>query len=169
MSTNYSFRLSVGFEIGYDQILKKYGEYMPEKSHMEDRFDPRTGKKSVQVKVVDHEAGVRVVIGSESFGQYDIHEMVEALEKELDAFVEVVNDVMSAGCVGNSFMISPRGLNFKDPSKATLDYGDVMAHGGFLIDDMVRKLPQFEELGLRLKKLGFKPGKLMVRIVGGGG
>jgi hypothetical protein len=169
MSTNYSFRLSVGFEIGYDQILKKYGKYLPEMSHMEDRFDPRTGKKSGQEKVVDHEAGVRVVIGGESFGRYDTHEMVEALEKELGAFVEVVNDAMSVSSVGNSFMISPRGLNFKDPSRITLDYGDIMAQGGLLIDDLVRKLPQFEELGLRLKKLGFKPGKLMARIVGGYG
>jgi hypothetical protein len=58
MSTDYDAGLVVGFAIDWNDLKKAVGKPMPEQSHMEDRFDPKTGKPTRREKVVDVEGGM---------------------------------------------------------------------------------------------------------------
>ncbi len=58
MSTDYDADLVVGFAIEWNAIKKAVGKPMPEQYHMEDRFDPKTGKPAGREKVVDVEGGL---------------------------------------------------------------------------------------------------------------
>jgi len=169
MSTDYSFGIAVGFEIDFDLVFKKWGKDLPELSHAEPRFDQRTGKQTKSEKVVDREACRGLVIGGMEYPLDDRHEIDEALDQELDAYVQWTSDNPSESAAGETLMISPKGLKFKDPSLLELDYGRVTGSGGFLVEDLVRALPKLKELGARLQKLGLRPKKPMVRITGGYG
>ncbi len=169
MSTYYSFSVAVGFEIGFKHVLKKYGRELPEKSRMEDRFDPKSGKKVDPVKVVDRPAGLRVVIRKRTYDPAeDAREICEALGREIGAKVQLISDNPECGLDGDDWvLVSPAGLRFKAPGG--IDYGRSSADGGFPVKDLAMALPKFERLKAQLHKLGLRPGDAVVRTTGGFG
>jgi hypothetical protein len=170
MSTDYSFGVGAGFELAFRQIVKKYGRKLPEKSHTEDRYDSKTGKKLAPEKVVDRPAGTMVVIdGQEIDPAEDPWKVAEALEKVLRADILLVNDNPNGVDEGDILLVRPESVGLDDVSTECLDYGRVTADGGYSLEQLAAELPKFKELGIRLKKLGFKVGKPMVRVVGGYG
>jgi hypothetical protein len=56
MSTDIDTVIVVGFVVPEEDFLKPLKVYKKEESHLEDRFDPKTGKKLKPQKVVDQEA-----------------------------------------------------------------------------------------------------------------
>lgn len=71
MGIDYSFALGIGFTVDPEELSealrKDNTKLIPEKSHMEDRFDPKTGPKLASVKVVDEDETVSWFIGEEEF------------------------------------------------------------------------------------------------------
>lgn len=53
MGLDYSSQLAVGFVFQMEEVLDHFRKVTPEVSHMEDRYDEKTGKKVKPVKVVD--------------------------------------------------------------------------------------------------------------------
>lgn len=55
MSTEYNADCFVGFAFQREDIPARYRKNKPEKSHIEKRFDPKTGKPTLDEKVIDSE------------------------------------------------------------------------------------------------------------------
>jgi hypothetical protein len=75
MSIDFSFALGIGFTVDPEELseaLRKANtKVVPEKFHMEDRFDPKTGAKLAPVKVVDEDETVSWFVGKEEFEYED--------------------------------------------------------------------------------------------------
>jgi hypothetical protein len=71
MSTDYDADLVVGFAIEWNAIKKAVGRPMPEQSHMEDRFDQKTGKPAGREKVVDVEGGLGLFLNGVEVDRVD--------------------------------------------------------------------------------------------------
>jgi len=166
MSTDYSFGIAAGFEVSVKLIIRNWGRTFPEKSHMEERFDPKSGKKLASEKVVDREEGLYFILGGKEVRFDEPQEVIEALGEELEADVQLVDDSPHDLSDEDFVLISPR-IKCRDPSAFDLEYGRVTAAGGFLIEDLARELPKFKKLEAFLKKHRLRPGKPMVRITGG--
>lgn len=89
MSTSYSASITVGIVAGARELLSSFKAERPEKSHMEDRFHPKTGKRLDPVKVVDQEA-----CKGWELGQGDDRRFYEedAVEDALDHLCEEILD-----------------------------------------------------------------------------
>lgn len=57
MGIDYTTSIAVGFDVSDDDLYETFGVHYPEQSHMEDRWDPKTGKKLAPVKVIDRAEG----------------------------------------------------------------------------------------------------------------
>ena len=53
MSVDYDAALAIGFTFDEDAFERAFGRTVPRESHMEDRYDPRTGEKVDPVEVLD--------------------------------------------------------------------------------------------------------------------
>lgn len=77
MPRNIAASVVVGYEILITTINQKYIKALPEQSHLERRFDPKTGEPAEPVKIVTKEAG-----------DYYIYNGHEYSEDEQTAFLE---------------------------------------------------------------------------------
>jgi hypothetical protein len=58
MGVSYDAGLSIGYTIDLDNIPKRYRKRRERQAHLEDRYDPKTGRKLAgQVEMVEQEAG----------------------------------------------------------------------------------------------------------------
>jgi hypothetical protein len=57
MSTDYDAGLAVGWLLTIEDLKSVFGRSIPEESHMEDRWDPKTGVGPTQIRIVDREQG----------------------------------------------------------------------------------------------------------------
>lgn len=94
MGMSWDWTLVVGFVIDADDLLMPFKKEVEEETHLEDRYDSRTGKKVGQVKVVDKEAGEEYFLDGKSYGD-DQHEFVEALAAEANCEITLHGDFCS--------------------------------------------------------------------------
>ncbi len=151
MGKNYSSSAVVGYVV--TDLRKFFGDavrHRDEVSHMEDRYDTRTGRVTHQEKVVERHECDYVVLGDEEFEVdddcYVDSDMAEALGALLDA------DVSCGGDFGIRMLmtIEPR-LDGED---------DVVS-----IDDLAYAVAQVHRIGDRCRELGFDPGPAGVHSV----
>lgn len=115
MGMNWDWSLVVGFVVGTDDLLMPFKQEMPEETHLEDRYDARTGKKAGQVTVVDKPARTEYVLDGKSYD--DESEFVEALAHEANCEITLHGDF----CTGEdmTYSIEPKrscqeSLTFKE-------------------------------------------------------
>jgi hypothetical protein len=81
MSTDYDAILVVGYLVNANAFLAILEKEYPEESHMETRFDPKTGKKFKKPeKVIDEEARTVYEFQGKRFETDEKQELVEAIE-----------------------------------------------------------------------------------------
>jgi hypothetical protein len=159
MSTSYSFSLAVGFlvtEGEIDELFRK--QTRPEKFHMEDRFDSKTGKRTGEVKVVDEDASSELVIDGKV-----VEDDPETVMRALCALISDVEVQYTWHSRLNNdepaFVVGP-----PMPPQVTenLDGYPVSCSGGVDFDAAVALGPQLKKVEEGLKKMGFDPGKAVV-------
>ena len=158
MSTDYSFSTTVGFSFSIEEMRKKFGISLPEKSHLEDRWDPKTGASAPPEKVVDREASDGFAIDGVEYGDDEYQEFCEALAEKLECEVSLSEMHGEPGDVV---------FGFRDPKRIDdgVDFGHIGTSGGLPVDGIVKQIPQYRKLDKKLRKLGLRPGKLGVFIV----
>jgi hypothetical protein len=92
MGTDYYGSIDVGFRFSPETLTMPFGVHREEKFHMEDRFDPTTGKKlKEQEKVIDEDEEVVFILDGEEHA-YE-YEFYAALCKKLGCtFVDMDYD-----------------------------------------------------------------------------
>jgi hypothetical protein len=116
MGMNWEWSLVVGFVVDRDDFLMPFKKEVEEESHLEDRFDSRTGKKVGQVTVVDREAGEEYFLDGTSYGD-DEYKFIDALASEANCEITLHGD----HCTGEdmTYSIEPtrssqESLTFKE-------------------------------------------------------
>jgi hypothetical protein len=82
--------LVIGFVAEAEDVLKPFEVEVDEKSHLEDRFDSKTGKKLAPAKVIDVEAGTEYEVDGKSFD--DREEVFDYLCKRTGAVWNMLVD-----------------------------------------------------------------------------
>lgn len=172
MSTEYSFHVAVGYEVPFKELARGRLKRFKEKSRLEDRFDPRTGKKTGQEKVVEREAGTYLVIGDDAYNVNDDPcEARDALEAALalatgtELDLVDVNESPYVDLLDSTYVVTAPGIVKREACE--VDLGKATGSGSFLVSGLVKAVPALEALGERLRKAGIRAGEPVVRIVGG--
>lgn len=158
MGIDYSVRLAVGYVLGRDQVLGPFMIYTEERAHMEDRFDPRSGKKLLPQKVVDEAARNRI--------------MIDGVEKD---DYEAIDDVCALLGPGVSYEERDHGddvqyvIGLRRPpgyKDVDVDWGHVSATGEFVLPELAALMvPDYLNLSRRIREvLGCEPGPLLVTL-----
>lgn len=149
MSIDHDAVTVIGFYASFETFFKPLMVESEEVFHMEDRFDPKTGKKlKEQEKVVDREAGFDIVIGDQKFegpACYDDLEgswspeddLMEAIGEHLDCSVSYTGDMYNGCCFFITF--EPKQLKSKDDE--------------YQLKDVIKLADEFERIRKALKKL----------------
>lgn len=116
MGMNWDWSLVVGFLVDRDDLLMPFKKEVEEETHLEDRYDARTGKKVGQVAVVDRKAGEEYFLDGKSCGS-DEHEFIEVLADEANCDITLHGD----HCTGEdmTYSVEPKrqcqgSLTFKE-------------------------------------------------------
>ena len=173
MSTEYSFHVAVGYEVSFKELARGRLKRLREKSRLEDRFDPRTGKKTGQEKVVEREAGTYLVIGDDSYSIEfeDVPEAKAALETALSLALGTeleltdVNESPYVDLLDSTYVVAPPCLMPRESRE--VDLGRATGTGAFLVSELVKAMPAPEAFGQRLRKAGVPAGGPGVRRIGG--
>jgi len=84
MSMNIYSGIAVGWRFTVDQLMEQFGKTIPEVSHMEDRWDPKTGVQIDPVKVVDRKEQTVIEIGDKQYNfdydDFDYDDLAEFAE-----------------------------------------------------------------------------------------
>jgi len=116
MGIDYTFYLRIGFELDIDIVSKPYEIFHEEKSHYEDRFDPKTGKKLKPEKIIDEHGG-------EYFS-------LEYNSEEYKSFWDVINETdyfhKKLGCeISTGFNSDVVSFYLEQPKSETIGCGRV--------------------------------------------
>lgn len=141
MGIEYHVNLAVGVEVSVDELKRVFTQTLPEESHVEDRFDPKTGEKLEPAKVVDVKERVAWMWkGEEVYDQY----LVDELSAEIGAVPYMKVNMWSEGL--ESVVFGPR--------LAELDEGEqdgrITVGGGVKYDDVVKAIDKILAIESRL-------------------
>jgi hypothetical protein len=139
MGIDYDFRLAVGFRVTSQEIEETFGEPREEDFHMEQRFDPRTGKRLEDEKVVTRPAGLNLVLRDCEFDS--VEELVDAMAGEVGAVSYPCGSYM--GGDEFDFIIGP-----KVPDEATSGFEDshITVDGGFPFERLAELGPELARI-----------------------
>lgn len=152
MGIDYSVNLGIGYILDQEDIIAPFRVEVPEKFHMEDRFDPKTGKKIAPVKVIDAEAGEEYEYKGERFE--DTYELFERLGSELGCDIN--------NCGGYSDGETIRVTLDVDTDESGIDDGRFTVGGAAKFDDVTALRAQLTKLKKDFKKLGIDLGEAKV-------
>jgi hypothetical protein len=159
MSVDYYASLAVGFEVTGEELNEIFGAGLPEISHMEPRFDPKTGRKTKPEKVItQHESRILRLDGED---YEDEHALVEAIASSLSCSYHEVGSHYDDQ-ENMSFIFCP-------DIKAEFDGFDdsrLTCSGGISYKTMLNLKPELERISKGLKKMGIDPGEAMVTVAG---
>jgi hypothetical protein len=151
MGVEHNSYTSIGYEFDAEGLSKFFLIKVPEVSHMEERFDPKTGKPVAPVKVVDRAAGEAFQIpGTTEI--YDDTCLQSFIEEELAAYLGCSVDVSFNawdGTIGN--VVFCPDLEFRGSS---IPLGYVM-----------ELMPKFDQIKLKLEKLGIEVGPVVITTI----
>lgn len=136
MSTEYNADCFVGFAFQREDIPARYRKNKPEKSHIEKRFDPKTGKPTLDEKVIDSEEEDVLIFDGEEF------------EDEHEFFDVIAAEVGGTCCMSGNFIDGDMVFMIEPPIKTK--------HERYLFEDVVKSAKTVRSMYKKLKKLGFK-------------
>lgn len=147
MSTDYYSAGGIGILLSYPSgIPKKYRRTEPEKSHLEDRFDPKTGKHIGQVTVTDHEE--YEVLHNGKGKEYDVADDPESAL--YDFLCDLLTDAnFSVGIYEVDQLVEQIELETADEDGTFLFIGGA----GETMQDRIREISKIYK---KLVRLGFK-------------
>ena len=148
MSSSVYTHIGIGFMVPIEDALRAFTEHVEEEAHMEDRFDPKTGKKQLPMKVIDHPAREVVRFGGEVCGEdgyYD--ELIEALAGVLNCIVS------RHGYDEVEFLSFQPNFTHNDDGK---DLGRVEIGGTVDIGQAQAAFADLERLAVALRKIGIE-------------
>ena len=96
MGIHYGIGLAIGFTIRLEEFLKPFAKTREEEFHIEDRWDPKTGKKLEPVKVVDDEGDEWYEYGAASM---DEEELMEAVGNNFKCNINYIGDCEASEAV----------------------------------------------------------------------
>lgn len=156
----YSARLRIGFIVDTGSVLAPFRVELPELSHVEPRFDPRTGKRAADLKVVDQEAGTVIQVGDEVFDDDpDITESRELLSDIVRLLgIKCDVDLLDEGsCI---FYLNPQDVS------PDVDVMGLTCGGSASFRAVVVLEPRLATLKSKLKKAGIRADEARVVVVG---
>lgn len=149
MGIDYSSSVAIGFRVDADD-LQVFSKELPEKSHMEERFDPKSGKSIGKVKVVDEEERTSWVLNGEEFDHRS--ELVDA----------ICGKVNAQSWMDGSFYDDDENMNYvigpNFPRKNVRDEGKLTIDGELTLGQVVELQPEIDRIRTELAKLGLKVG-----------
>jgi len=155
MSIDFNFDLAVGFVLDKSDVLAPFGLESDERSHTEDRYDPKTGKKLEPVKVVDDLGGVTYELHGDRYD--DEHEFLGALAGELDCSLDFGGNYSDNETIYASVEIEFTGED-------DLDAGNISCGSSATLSTVIKSKRKVEALAKKLKKLGIDPGVAKVYV-----
>ncbi len=93
MSTEITVALIIGFAIDMDDLSMPFKVTLPQVSHVEDRYDQKTGEKLEAVTVVDSEEREAYVFEGEEYAEGT--ELTEAMEQHIRCRINPHGDFFS--------------------------------------------------------------------------
>ncbi len=90
MSTEHTSALIVGFSISSDELVMPFKTTIPEASHIEDRYNHKTGEKLEPTTVIDVEAHEAYVFEDEEYD--DVNDLYEAMEQHIRCRINTHGD-----------------------------------------------------------------------------
>ncbi len=148
--------LSVGYFLPYEEVVKVFGYKHRQKSHLEDRFDPKTGAKLEPVKIIDEPGGLWVKLGEhdEPFQEFppdfDDEEFCEELGAQLGCGVERFSQ-------GEFFGFSVQDGNMTGSGYEPHHYWSVGE--ALYFDTLITLGPSLKILAKKMEELGLQPSK----------
>lgn len=147
MGTYYRFDLAVGFRFTSAGLLAKFGQFHPEVSTPEARWDPKTGKRLPDATVVSQPARWSYLLDGETFET--ANELMEALATQVDSYLRAV------GWYGQGGLDYILGPSLPSSSGRALNSGNLECSGQALpLSELEKLRPELERIRSELEKLG---------------
>lgn len=143
MGIDYSFRLAVGFRVTRQMLEQRFARHIAAKIKLEDRYDPKTGKRLEPVEVVVKDASHSFVWGAVELE--DPMELVDAICDKIGATYWSVGSYMDGDV---DYIIGP---SFK--TSEGMDCGRIDCGGGVDYLDMLGMGPEVSRIGIALLEL----------------
>lgn len=156
----YSATLRIGFVVDTGSVLDSFRVELPELSHTEPRWDPRTGKRVPDLKIVDQEAGSVIQVDDEVYDDdSDAHESQELFDHivrhlGLKCGVDILDD---GRCIFH--ITSPR-------VKPPLEVAGLTCGGSAPFQSIIALAPRLTALRAKLKRAGIKTDEAQAVVVG---
>lgn len=152
MGIDYGCYLGIGFITDKETVLAPFRKVLPEVSHMEDRFDQKTGKKLAPVKVVDEGEGEEFVFDGRHYD--DDFELFEAIGKKLNCSIGDTGGYTEGTTVYIEVDV--------DTDDGGVDDGRFTVGGAATFADVTALRAQLTKLKRDFKKLGIELDEPMV-------
>lgn len=121
MSVDYTLQMGIGWKLDEEQskaFFKQYNqEISPEVSHMEDRFNPKTGEKLNPKLVIDEEAEYGYAVDGKEVG-LDEESLMIALNDKVKGFYF---DLVYSGSSGDPLVVIFLDLKPVEEGKTSID------------------------------------------------
>ena len=154
MSTDYRVDLAIGFVVD-TPMLAAFARTIDEKAHLEQRFDPLTGKPTTNARIVDECAHTTFAIDGEEHDFAD--EVFEAISKKIGCEFRPYSD-NDSGTLRAVF-----GPNIDDGGGECLGtHFDV--GGEILFADVVAMVAEMDRIGDALRELGISVKRPIVGL-----
>lgn len=165
MGTDYNFGLAIGYQFSLAEINKTFGVQAPEESHMEERFDKKTGKPIEPEKVIDKPK--RLVYKFDG-------EILESVDEDYGSDYEgICNRIaLHLGCEWtHSYHFGEEEatrIYFMPKLPGALWEGACFGHidtdGPLPFDKVVKTASKMKKLRVGLKKLGLTPEVAAIHV-----
>jgi hypothetical protein len=163
MSIDYTIKLAVGYIIPEEELTRAFGKVTPPKTHMEDRFDPKSGKKLAPEEVVDHH-GYTTITYKGKVVEDGENQLAEDIAKDLDCGLWLHGSSMSGEM---SYVFGPNLEKLYKPYDSNeLNEGHLTAEGIVPFALLTECGSALGTIRKALKELGLNPGEPMVLLAG---
>lgn len=147
----------VGYKFSREEVEKIFGKSTPEESHLEKRFDPQTGARLQDVRVITKHSYIEYFYKSE---KVDYDELLNILSKKLAGNTSVTSNCF-AYCYGD-YMCGQEFVIFGYDKTECSDAGRCPEDSEINLETVISRKPDYERLARMLQGLGFKVGDLQI-------
>lgn len=146
MGSHFRACVGVGYIVSYNDAVKPFIKHVEEVAHMEDRFDPKTGKKLLPEKIIDTPASDGLFIDGD---ELDIYEFLDLLGQKLSCVVTQLNAEFEVEGGEITFQLRMKRDEFAD-----IDFGRLDIGGPLEYVDVLKQEQALKDLRVRMIKLG---------------
>jgi hypothetical protein len=160
MSIYYTINIAIGYRFSPEELLKSFTFSTEETSHMEKRFNPKTGEELPEVKVITTK--------SYKYYQIDNRKICTSYDA-IEAICHKLNCGFYSGGYDddNYFVLVPK--KEMKPFYPGQDLGKVEYGDSYKLIDVVSFQEELQDLELKLTALGIKVPEAGVHLVCHGG